>query len=47
MSQRSLKWLTIFTILLTAGALFSLLYGQPAHGAAASEPAAVGHADRR
>lgn len=45
MSQRSLKWLTIFTILLTAGALFSLLHGQPAHGAAASEPAAaVSHA---
>jgi hypothetical protein len=27
MSRRSLKWLTIFTILLTAGALATLAYG--------------------
>lgn len=46
MSHRSLKWLTLFTILLTAGAFFTLLYGPDAHGAAASVPAAaVSHAD--
>jgi hypothetical protein len=36
MSRRSLKWLTIFTILLTAGALATLAYG-----AEPSSPAAI------
>ncbi len=36
MSRRSLKWLTIFTILLTAGALVTL-----AHSAEHPAPAAV------
>lgn len=39
MPRRSFKWLTIFTILLTASAIFALLHGSAVHGTGPNAPA--------
>lgn len=39
MPRRSFKWLTLFTILLTASAIFALLHGSTAHGTGPNAPA--------
>ena len=46
MPRYSIKWLTILTVLVTAGAFFTLLFGPEAHGASTrGHPAGVAASD--